>query len=115
MHPRPSPLTVWLAFFVALLGATATSGAEASVTGLKRSQEHIFPSEDLPVADIMTTIELSEYLKLHQITIRKYAAEGIIPATRIGRTWRFDKDVIDSWISAGQIEAKDEGGAKRKG
>lgn len=67
------------------------------------------------MADIMTTIELSQYLKLHEITIRKYAEEGVIPATRKGRVWRFDKDVIDSWIRAGQIEAKAEGGIKRKG
>ena len=63
----------------------------------------------------LTTKELSQYLKLHQITIRKYAAEGIIPATRKGRVWRFDKDLIDSWIRAGQIEAKAEGAIKRNG
>ena len=47
------------------------------------------------MAKIMTTKEVSEYLKLHEITICKYAAEGQIPAIRIGRVWRFDKDVID--------------------
>jgi len=38
-------------------------------------------------------------LRLHEITICKYAAEGIIPAIRIGRLWRFDKEAIDKWIS----------------
>ena len=66
------------------------------------------------MAHFLTTKALSEYLKLHQITIRKYAEEGIIPATRIGRTWISDKDVIDSWISAGQTEAKAKGKIKRK-
>ena len=47
--------------------------------------EKHFPSEDSPVAHIMTTKELSRYLKLHEITICKYAAEGQIPAIRIGR------------------------------
>ena len=56
------------------------------------------------MAQIMTTKEISRYLKLHQITICKYAAEGKIPAIRIGRVWRFNKDVIDDWISAGQNE-----------
>jgi len=74
-----------------------------------------FLSEDLPVAHFLTTRELSEYLKLHEVTICKYAAEGIIPAFKIGKAWRFDKDLIDSWISARQIEAKAEGGIKRKG
>ena len=61
-----------------------------------------FPSEDLPVAHIMTTKELARYLILHEITICKYAAEGQIPAMRVGRVWRFDKDVIDDWIRTGQ-------------
>ena len=67
------------------------------------------------MAKIMTTKEVSEYLKLHEITICKYASEGIIPATRIGRIWRFDKDVINDWINARQIEAKAEGAIKRNG
>ena len=48
---------------------------------------------------IMTTREISKYLRLHEITICKYAAEGKIPAIRIGRLWRFDKETIDKWIS----------------
>ena len=50
---------------------------------------------------IMTTKELAKYLKLHEITICKYASEGRIPAIRIGRVWRFDKDAIDKWITEG--------------
>jgi len=50
----------------------------------------------------MTTKEVAEYLKLHEITICKYAAEGAIPAKRIGRVWRFDKEIIDRWIAGGQ-------------
>jgi excisionase family DNA binding protein len=49
--------------------------------------------------DIMTTKELARYLKLHGITVCKYAAQGKIPAIRIGRVWRFDKDAIDRWIA----------------
>jgi excisionase family DNA binding protein len=67
------------------------------------------------VAHIMTTKELSQYLKLHEITICKYAAQGKIPAFRIGRVWRFDKDVIDDWISAGQNEKKAAGRSQKKG
>ena len=49
----------------------------------------------------MTTREIAAYLKLHAITICKLAGEGKIPAIRIGRVWRFDKDAIDKWISKG--------------
>jgi excisionase family DNA binding protein len=53
--------------------------------------------------EIMTTKELAKYLRLHEITICKFAAEGKIPAVRVGsRVWRFDKEAIDKWISEGQ-------------
>jgi excisionase family DNA binding protein len=54
------------------------------------------------MAEIMTTKEIAEYLRLHQITVCKYAAEGEIPAIRVGRVWRFDKEAIDKWIGEGQ-------------
>jgi excisionase family DNA binding protein len=53
------------------------------------------------LAQIMTTKEMSKYLKLHHITICKLSKEGKIPAVRIGRVWRFDKEVIDEWIAKG--------------
>ena len=56
--------------------------------------------------EIMTTKELADYLRLHVITICKYAAQGVIPATRIGRVWRFDKEWIDKWIKERQGKEK---------
>jgi excisionase family DNA binding protein len=53
------------------------------------------------MAQIMTTKEIAKYLKLHQITICKLCNEGKIPSVRVGRVWRFDKDVIDEWIARG--------------
>ena len=54
------------------------------------------------MANMMTTKELAQYLKFHPITICKFAGEGKIPAIRIGRVWRFDKEAIDAWIGGGQ-------------
>jgi len=54
------------------------------------------------MAQVMTTKEIAKYLKLHEITICKLAAEGNVPAIRIGRVWRFDKEAIDEWIAQGQ-------------
>lgn len=53
------------------------------------------------MAQIMTTKEMAKYLRLHQITICKLSKAGKIPSIRIGRVWRFDKEVIDEWISKG--------------
>jgi len=63
---------------------------------------------------IMTTQEVAEYLKLHEVTICKYAGEGAIPAKRIGGVWRFDKDVLDRWISEGLTGPGPGKRAKRK-
>ena len=56
--------------------------------------------------EIMTTKEVAKYLRLHEITICKLAQEGKIPAIRIGRVWRFDKETIDKWISGGSDKNK---------
>ena len=61
---------------------------------------------------ILTTKEMAKYLKLHEITIGKYAAAGVIPAMRIGRVWRFDKNNVDEWIRSGVKRKK--GKRKRK-
>ena len=58
------------------------------------------------MGEVLTTKEMAKYLRLHEITIAKYAAEGIIPAIRVGRLWRFDKDEVDHWIRAGQGRKK---------
>jgi excisionase family DNA binding protein len=50
------------------------------------------------VAKRLNTKELAKYLKLTEVTICKYAREGKIPARRIGRRWRFDKDQIDGLL-----------------
>jgi len=66
------------------------------------AREHQITYREYIMPDIMTTKEVAKYLKLHEITICKYAAEGKIPAIRIGRVWRFDKEAIDRWISGEQ-------------
>jgi len=54
------------------------------------------------LAQIMTAKEVAEYLRLHVITICKLSKQGKIPSIRIGKVWRFDKEVIDEWIARGQ-------------
>ena len=47
---------------------------------------------------VMTIGELGKYLKLSTSTLYKLCAEGKVPGTKIGRHWRFRKDVIDNWL-----------------
>lgn len=74
---------------------------------IQRIRTKKWKKKELILADIMTTRELAGYLKLHEITICKYAANGQIPAIRIGRVWRFDKEAIDEWIIRGQRQTQE--------
>jgi len=48
---------------------------------------------------LLNTNEIAGYLNLEAVTIRRKAAKGEIPAIRIGKRFRFDKDEIDSWLA----------------
>ena len=56
--------------------------------------------ESQPSDSVMTIEELAKYLKLSKSTIYKLCAEGKIPGQKIGRHWRFHRDVINRWLSA---------------
>ncbi|MSQ31772.1 MAG: DNA-binding protein [Dehalococcoidia bacterium] len=47
----------------------------------------------------MTLEEVSKYLRLAKSTVYRMANKGRIPVSKIGRRWRFRKDVIDAWLS----------------
>lgn len=47
---------------------------------------------------LMTIVELAEYLQLNSRTIYRLVERGDIPAAKIGRQWRFDKEIIDAWL-----------------
>ncbi|MGM0607227.1 MAG: response regulator [Candidatus Muiribacteriota bacterium] len=45
-----------------------------------------------------TIDELSAYLRISRDCAYKLAQQGKIPASKIGRKWRFEKEIIDKWI-----------------
>jgi excisionase family DNA binding protein len=47
---------------------------------------------------VMTIDDLAMYLKLSTSTLYKLCAEGKVPGQKVGRHWRFHKDVIDQWL-----------------
>jgi len=47
---------------------------------------------------VMTIDDLATYLKVSKSTLYKLCAEGKVPGQKIGRHWRFHKDVIDGWL-----------------
>jgi excisionase family DNA binding protein len=47
---------------------------------------------------IMTVHDVAEYLRLSEAKVYKMARAGQIPAIRMGKTWRFKRELIDEWI-----------------
>src|SRR5438445_13740179 len=47
---------------------------------------------------LMTVKELAAYLNLNERTVLKLAAEGPLPAVKVGNEWRVGKAMIDAWL-----------------
>jgi excisionase family DNA binding protein len=45
--------------------------------------------------------EAADLLNIHPKTLQRMARNGIIPAIRIGRLWRFRASDLDNWVSSG--------------
>jgi excisionase family DNA binding protein len=48
--------------------------------------------------EILTVRQVSKLLKLHPRTIYKLAQNGMIPARRVGKSWRFLKSEIMNFL-----------------
>ena len=48
--------------------------------------------------EILTLKEVAQYLKLAEKTAYRLAAEGKLPGFKVGGSWRFKKEDIESWI-----------------
>ena len=47
---------------------------------------------------IMTVKDVAEYLRMSEAKVYKLIKEGVLPVVRIGKTWRFRKDLLDAWL-----------------
>jgi excisionase family DNA binding protein len=52
--------------------------------------------DDLP---ILTVHEVAEYLRMSEAKVYRLVKEGHLPVIRIGKTWRFRKDLLDDWLT----------------
>jgi excisionase family DNA binding protein len=48
---------------------------------------------------ILTVREVAEYLRMSEAKVYRLAKARRLPAVRIGKSWRFRKDLLDEWIS----------------
>jgi excisionase family DNA binding protein len=47
---------------------------------------------------VMTVHDVARYLRLSESKVYRSARAGVLPAIRIGKTWRFKKELIDEWF-----------------
>ncbi len=48
---------------------------------------------------ILTVHEVAVYLRVSDAKVYRLAKAGILPVVRLGRSWRFRKDLLDTWLS----------------
>jgi excisionase family DNA binding protein len=50
------------------------------------------------VRDVMDIRQAAEYLQISSDTLYRYAAEGFIPAFKLGNRWRFRRVRLEEWM-----------------
>jgi excisionase family DNA binding protein len=48
----------------------------------------------------MTAREVAELLRIPTSTVYEFAREGVLPASRLGRTWRFLRPRLEEILAA---------------
>ena len=48
---------------------------------------------------ILTVRDVAGYLRMSEAKVYRLVKEGGLPVVRIGKTWRFRKDLLDNWLS----------------
>lgn len=59
--------------------------------------------------EIMTPSEVAALLKIHLKTVYKLAEKGVIPGSRIGRSWRFSRNDVLELVSSRPMGMPDNG------
>ena len=55
---------------------------------------------------IMKPQKVAEYLRIPIRTLYKLCNEGKVPATRVGKHWRFRKKEIDKWFDENNVSSR---------
>jgi len=58
------------------------------------------------MTELMTVEELVRYLRVTEKTVYRLLKRGLIPATKVGHQWRFEKTSIDEWLHQNSVGTK---------
>ena len=56
--------------------------------------------------NILTIEELAVYLKISKSSLYKLAQKGEVPGQKVGKHWRFRRDIIDQWLADSKSSTK---------
>lgn len=56
--------------------------------------------------NVLTIEELAIYLKISKSSLYKLAQKGEIPGQKVGKHWRFRRDIIDQWLADNQTPTR---------
>lgn len=74
-----------MAAYATPISESATTGSGASI-GLTREE-------------VMTAREVAELLRMPTSTVYELARKGVLPASRLGRTWRFLRPRLEQLLA----------------
>jgi len=81
-----------------------------SSKGLKVQQNNAIgpaqPDNPTPTIDpLLTAVEAARILRLHHVTVLRWAREGRIPHLRLGRKVVFPLSKLTSWLASGYTDS----------
>ncbi len=59
---------------------------------------------------IMNVHDVASYLRLSEAKVYRLANEGRVPSFRLGKSWRFRRDLIDEWTINETLSLQEGGG-----
>lgn len=56
------------------------------------------------MAEVLTTKEVAEYLRMSPDTVKRLARQGRLPGVKLGHTWRFRKADLEEMFSEAVVD-----------
>ncbi|MFW6106558.1 MAG: helix-turn-helix domain-containing protein [bacterium] len=59
--------------------------------------------------ELLTVDEVADFLRVKPSTVYEWAKQGKIPASKVGRLWRFSRKDVEAWVRNGGVQPHDGG------
>lgn len=77
--------------------AGASTARNRRIDSARRGPE----PESSPLNNFMTVEDVAEMLRINKSTVYRMAKQGRLPATRVGRQWRFRLSALEEFLDSG--------------